>query len=304
MATVPITVDIPFASGVARLVKSAITANTDGLASTIRGLGGRGDPFVKPNTDGSWPKQTRDSSNPGTLFWLRHIDDTSLAAMPTAADGFIGGVRGDLVFPLPDAPIGSGTTMLFSDSFTVTTNADFDTRTGDAYAGGTAPTWVADKTQAGTDARCRVLATAGLNIYNNVWLRTSAPALPTTGTWRAAFTITEFDPNHTFQVPLRAPAYNDDTARTWLKFSSSGGLLVITLHDTTDGSVTLGQATLTLGQTRVTVEYDGATARVSVGGTALTPGATATRLPRLGNFTLHAPSWHFISLRELTVETL
>lgn len=294
---------IPLLAGIARRVRMAVEADADGLGTLIRSMVGRGDPFVKPNADGTWPTQTRSTTNPGTLMWLRHLNDTDLAPMPTEDDGFIGGVRGDLVFPLPeDTPAPS--TMLLSDSFEVATNVDFSTRTGDAYAGGTAPTWVADKSQAGTDARCRVLVGAGVNIYNNVWLRASAPTLPTTGTWRAAWTLTEMDPNHTHHIPLRGATYNDDTNRTRLKFANSGGLLVATLDDTTDGSVTLGQAPLTLGSTRVVVEFDGAQVRVTIGGVALSPGTVPTRLPRLPEFVLRAPSWHFVSLRELTVETL
>lgn len=305
MSTTPITVNIPYAEGLAKLVKSAIVQNRDGIRDEIAGVLGVGaaaDPFVKPNLDGTWPTQTRSATKPGTLMWLRQIDEDTFAPMPTEADGFRPGILGDLVFPLPEAAE-PGTTMLFSDSFNVATSADFNTRTGDAYAGGAAPTWTVDKSQAGTDGRCRVLSGEGLNIYNNVWLR-ATPALPTSGAWRAAFTITSLDASHTFQIPLRSAAYNDDTARTRLRFSNDAGVLAVTVVDTTDGSVTLGQVALTVGQTRVVVEFDGAQVRVTAGGVALTPGAVSTRLPRLGEFVFRVPSWHSMSVRDVTVETL
>ena len=306
-------VEIPVLAGIARRVKMAVEADTDGLRTylqTITGTssGGR-DPFVKPNLDGTWPKQTRSTTAPGTLMWLRPITETTLAPMPTTADGFIAGVRGDLVFPLPEAGSTTPTTppagsMLFSDSFNVAASIDFSTRTGDTYAGGAAPTWQSQQFPADQPGRCRVLAGEGLNFYNNVMVRATAPSLPTTGTWRAAFTISAFDASHTAQILLRAPSYTDDTARTWLRLQNSGGVLVVDLRDTTDGTVTLGQAPLTVGQTRVVVEFDGAQVRVSVDGTQLTPGAVPTRFPRLANFAMRVPAWHFISLKNVTVESV
>ena len=94
-------VRIPFATGVSGLVKSAIESDTDGLRTLILGMIRANAPaprevFVKPNQDGTWPTITRGTGTPATLMWLRSLDGSTVAPMPSAAVGYL---PGDIVFP-------------------------------------------------------------------------------------------------------------------------------------------------------------------------------------------------------------
>ena len=300
---------IPFAADLSRLVKAGIEADTDGLRTFLLNMIRANTPpqrevFIKPNVDGTWPTQTRSLSNPGTLMWLRHIGDTGqLAPMPTQADGYI---PGDLVAPGPDTTTNpTSENILFSDSFSVTKDANLSTRTGDAYAGGTAPVWVGDVSKSTSgEGRVRVMSPVGLNMYDNVWCRVTAPTLPTTGTWKVSFLLTELAVDNSFNIVLRSPAYNDTTARTILKFANSGGLLVVSLYDSIGGTTTIGQATFTAGSTIITATFDGSTISVTVDGTTLPVTQVPTTHPRLPEFVFHTPGYRFFSVRDLKVATL
>lgn len=302
---------IPLLAGIARRVRMAVEADADGLGTLIRSMVGRGDPFVKPNSDGTWPTQTRLLSNPGTLMWLRHIGDTGqLAPMPTQADGYI---PGDLVAPGPGTttePTEPGDTttptenVLFSDSFIVSTDSNFTTRNGDAYAGGSAPVWQSDISQKVADGHVRTATNTGLNMYSKVWCRSTAPALPSTGAWKVTFRITELGINNTIRMVLRAPTYNDTSANTILALGNSGGTLVASTVDTIAGSGTIGQAPFTVGTSVVSVTFDGTNVTVGVDDNQFATGTVPTTNPRLTELVFYAHTYLKFAIRDLKVVTL
>ena len=101
---------------------------------------------VEANTDGTWPAITR--ADGARILWMRGIDATTNAPLPTTANGY---ARGDIVAPAPDPSKGEFfpfTGMVFSDEFTnpAGTVSALAGRKADNFAGGGyTVTWDAGK---------------------------------------------------------------------------------------------------------------------------------------------------------------
>ena len=300
---------IPFASGVAGLVRRAIDADTDGLRTMILGMIRSNTPpprevFIKPNRDGTWPTITRDANNPGTLMWLRHLDATTLAPIPAAANGYL---PTDLLFP------GEGTGgavvvpkgVFASDSLTSASIVQAQDYTGDAYAGGQPITWAVDKSRGAgnlVDRRARI-GTTGLDVYDGVFAYTTWPAMPTSGALRSTFTISTLAARNWFAYDLRGPSIGSTQAVRLYMDSSTDGASIAYKIEGGGMSTPLGSVPFTPGQTVVQIDDDGATQiKVTVGSTVL---GTATVPTGRGNYAaFYAGAYSYFVVKNLKIEVV
>ena len=302
---------IPFASGVAGLVRRAIDADTDGLRTLILGMIRSNTPpsrevFIKPNTDGSWPIITRDANNPGTLMWLRHLDATTLAPIPAAANGYL---PTDLLFP------GEGTGgavavpkgVFASDSLTSASIVQAQDYTGDAYAGGQPITWAVDKSRGAgnlVDRRARI-GTTGLDVYDGTYVYSSYPAMPTGCALRTSLTIATLAPKNGFAIDLRGPSYGSgQVVKMSVSASTDGASISCSINGPgMSAAVPLGSVAFTPGSTDIVIEDDGASKiTVTAGATQFQP---VTVPAGRGNYAaLYAGPYSYFIVRNFRLEVI
>lgn len=300
---------IPFAADLSRLVKAGIEADTDGLRTLLINMIRSNTPpqrevFIKPNTDGSWPTVTRDPSRPGTLMWLRPLDATTLAPVPTAAVGYL---PTDLLFP-GETTSGAVTVpkgMFASDSFTTSTVAQAQDYTGDAFAGGQPITWAVDKSRGSgnlADRRARV-GTTGLDVYDGVYVYSTYPNMPTNCALRTTFTISSLTANNSMRYDIRGGTYaTAGAAKLSLEASADGATVTAKMY-MSGSSATIGSAPLAPGTTTVVIEDDGNTQiKVTVGGVTF---AAVTVPAGRGNFAAFSawPYTNFV-VKNFTIEVI
>lgn len=260
-------------------------------------------PFVKPTAQGVWPRQTRSSTD--TLMWLRNITATTLAPIPTAADGYL---PGDLVFPvatgdtLPTAQAG----VLFSDSFVLSATVQLDGRYGDKALGGAEPAWRADLSANPDGARARVQPNTGLELYSNAYAYVLAPKVPTTGNLRVSAKMQSLAANNQFAFILRGSAYNAADTVILLLRNVSGQLSGSIIDRSSGSTVTtpLGTATFTPGTTTVTLTMTGQALAVDIGGQALAAYTIPAAAIRMSTFAVWADMYSSVSMTQLKVEVI
>lgn len=297
---------VPLMENVARIMRDVIDGNTSGVRDLISSITAApataraGSVIVVARSDGAWPDLERDPDDPSAWMWVREYGATGrLADMPTSLPSWR---PTDLVFPVTAADGGATTpsTLVWSDSLVVATQQQVHGRVGDAYAGGSQPTWATDVAVRwdGHVPRLRLLE-QGMELYNDVYAMVDQPRFTAAGR-RFSFDLVNAGDRHDAGVVLAGSTYLAQD-RVQLRWARTGDVLAWRLL-TPSETINLGTSTY-VPRRRVTITQDGASVRVQYGDTDVSgtiPGTLPPQLP----FTLHSPAWHFAWFQNIVVEGL
>lgn len=297
---------VPFAQNLPGLVRKAIESDTDGLRTLLLSMMRANAPvrevFIKPNKDGSWPTIQRGAGAPATLMWLRSLDGSTLAPMPTAAVGYL---PGDLVFPADPAGGAPAKGVYASDTLMSATIAQAQDYTGETHAGGQPITWAVDKTRGAgnlTDRRARIGA-AGLDVYDGTYVYSTYPAMPTGETaLRSTFTIAVLAARNEFAYEVRGVTPGAaGAARVWFRGGTDGTTVTVAV-ESGGSTVDLGSVPFTAG-TKVVIDDDGVSqVRVTVGAnTVATGNVSGARGPYVA---FYAGPYSYFTVKNFTVEVV
>ena len=215
------------------------------------------------------------------LLWLRRVDENTLAALPSAADGYR---DGDLVFPADTAtsPAQTSLTVFASESGIRGASANLNGATLDAYAGGAANlTWIADKVNSAATAstvrtQYDAAAPANMQLYSEVALYAQPSTLPTPGELEVEFDYVAGTNNQT--DILTSGALNASTGLTRLQLVTTSGNVSFRWRDDAKGAtytqVVATVPVITNGRVKVSYRTTGLT--ISYGGTDIYTGAAPT----------------------------